>query len=77
MKLIDEARSWYKMFSVQALIVIGAVQATAAVLSADTMAGHIPFASGFTWNDLVAAVTVTGVVLGLIGRLVSQDSVAS
>jgi hypothetical protein len=74
MKLIDEARKWYRMFSVQALIFIGAVQGIAMAVPAATLAGRVPFMGEFTWNDLNVALTITAAALGAVGRLIDQGS---
>ncbi len=75
MNLIPNWRKWYRMFSVQALLVIGGIQGVAAVLSTETLAGVIPFTVSFTWGSLVASMTVTAAILGAVGRLVDQGAI--
>lgn len=71
MKFVDEAQHWYKMFSVQALLVIAAVQSVLVVLPPATAAAVICY--GVTWRNLGVALTVTAAVLGAVGRLIDQE----
>lgn len=75
MQLVPEAKKFYRMFSIQALIIIGAVQSILIVLSPTTLGGHIPFLAAYTWQDAMAVMTIFTAVLGAIGRLVDQGSV--
>ncbi len=43
MKFVDNARKWYRMFSIQGLAFIGAVQSILLVLPADRAQGLVPF----------------------------------
>lgn len=72
MKLIPEARSWYRMFSVQALAFVAAMQGVLAVVPAELLLSHVPFAAAFTWRDVGVALTILAAVLGAIGRVVDQ-----
>ena len=72
MKLIENASKWYRMFSVQALMFIGALQSILLVVPADKLAGHVPFTVATTWADLGTAFTIAGAVVGAIGRLIDQ-----
>lgn len=72
MKLIDDWRSAYKMFSVQALLFITALQSVAALAPGGWMALHVPWMTGVTWADALSALTFAGGVLGIIGRLIQQ-----
>lgn len=71
MKLIHNWREAWKMFSVQALIFIGAVQGILAVLSPEALAAAVP-GTGVTWGSLGAAMTVAAAVIGAVGRIVDQ-----
>lgn len=75
MNLVPEAKKWYRLFSVQALIIIGAVQSILIVLSPATLGGHIPFLAAYTWQDAVAVMTIIAAVLGAVGRLIDQGAV--
>lgn len=67
MKLIDEARHWWRMFSVQAMGAALAIQGAWEALP-DDMKASIP-------HEWVTRTTATLLVLGLLGRLVRQDKV--
>jgi hypothetical protein len=67
MKLIDEAKHAWRMFSVQAMTAAGAIQGAYAYLTPEQKA-----AIGHT---TVAGVTIGLLVLGIVGRLVRQDSI--
>ena len=71
MKLIHNWRDAWKMFSVQALIFIGAVQGILAVLSPEALAMPLP-GTGVTWGALGATLTVTAAVIGALGRIIDQ-----
>ncbi len=71
MKLIHNWRDAWKMFSVQALIFIGAVQGILAVLSEDTLQQKI-LGTDTTWGALAAALTVIVAVIGALGRIIDQ-----
>lgn len=76
MKLIDEAGKWYRMFSVQMLVLVGAVQSVLMVLTPEQAAQLVPFMGTMTWHSLGVALTVGAAILGAIGRLIKQDSVS-
>ena len=61
------------MFSIQALVLIGAIQGIFATLTPDMLASTIP-GTIFTWGGLGAALTVLAAVLGAVGRLIDQPS---
>lgn len=67
MKLIDEARQWYKMYSVQAMSAATFVVATWASLSEDLKAD-------FPWwvGKVVYVLVILILVSGIYGRLVDQ-----
>lgn len=67
MKLVDNAKSWYKMFSVQAQIAAGSVLASWSVIPED-LKQNIP-------HNVVIGVALGLLVLGVVGRLIKQDSV--
>lgn len=65
MKLIEGWKRAYRMFSVQAMLVAGALLATWTALPEDLKAAFPG------WVDNVAAISI--LVLGVIGRLVDQS----
>jgi hypothetical protein len=75
MTLIPNWRKWYRMFSVQALLVIGAIQSVLMVVGAGALAGAMPFLNGFTWGDFLSTLTIATAVLGAIGRVIDQGEV--
>lgn len=68
MKLIDEAGKAWRMFSVWAMGLAGAVQAAWLALPAD-LTSQVP-------DKIRSGVTLTLLALGIIGRLVKQDKVS-
>ena len=75
MKFVDNARKFYRMFSIQALAFIGFVQSVLLVLPAEKSHALIPFTSASTWYDLGVALTIIAAVLGGFGRLIDQGQV--
>jgi len=67
MKLVDNAKSWYKMFSVQAQIAAGSILGSWSLIPED-LKQNIP-------SNVVIGVAITLLVLGVIGRLIKQESV--
>lgn len=67
MKLVDNARNWYKMFSIQAQIVAGGILGSWSMIP-ESLRANIP-------QNVVIGVAITLLVLGVIGRLIKQDSV--
>ena len=65
-ELIDDARKWWKMFSVQAMVLAGAVQAAWAGFE-DDLKQQVPH-----W--LVTSITLGLLAAGVSGRLVKQPS---
>ena len=65
MKLVDDAKSFYRWFSVQAMVIAGAIQGAWLVIP-DDMKASIP-------TNIVQAVTLVLLVLGVAGRLVKQS----
>jgi hypothetical protein len=74
MTLVQNASKWYRMFSMQALIFVGAIQMIVLALPASVLSAHVPFMGAFTYGDVNALLTVIAAVFGAIGRLVNQDS---
>jgi hypothetical protein len=66
MKLVSNAKSAWRWFSVQAMALAGALQGAWLALPPD-MQERVP-------GDIVDALTVSVLVLGIIGRLVDQGS---
>lgn len=67
MKLIPQAKKWYRMVSVQCMALAGAVQTTWELVPPDLKAGIPP--------NVVYAITMTLLAAGIVGRLVSQPKV--
>jgi hypothetical protein len=71
MHLIHNAKSWYKMISVQMLMLIGSIQAVIALLPPETLAGVIT--GTFTLADAGKWATIAAAAVGAIGRVVDQN----
>ena len=71
MNLIPNAGAWYKMISVQALLVIGAIQAILGVLPAETLQSVI--VGTFTWADIGKWTTIAAAAVGAVGRVIDQN----
>jgi membrane protein YqaA with SNARE-associated domain len=71
MRLIDNWRQAWRMFSVQALAIIGAVQSVLLVLPPETLA-RPALGLAFTWSDFGTAVTIASAAFGAVGRLIDQ-----
>lgn len=65
--LIPEARHWWRMFSMQAMSAATALLGAWGALP-DSLQAQLP-------GRLVAGIAVALLVLGMVGRLVQQDSV--
>ena len=72
MKLIPNASKWYRMFSVQALIVIAAIQSVVAAVPAEYLLQPVPGSSSLTWHSLSFGLTLAAAVVGAVGRVVDQ-----
>lgn len=70
MTLIPNARDWYKMASVQALIVIGSIQAVLGLLPPETLDAAI--SGTFTWRNLGNWASIAAAAVGAVGRVVDQ-----
>lgn len=68
MRLIPEWRRAFRMFSVQCMVLAGALQAAWVALPAEMMA-TIP-------EDWMRGITIALLVLGTLGRLVKQARVS-
>lgn len=68
MKLIDEVGKAWRMFSVQAMFLAGAIQAAWMTLPSDLVA-QVP-------DQIRSGVTLALLGLGIAGRLVKQDKVS-
>jgi hypothetical protein len=75
MKLIPQARKWYRMFSVQALMLIGAIEATAqgvaAIYGQKMLDVAIPLLN-VTGSEIARFCALLGVLAGVAGRLIDQ-----
>jgi hypothetical protein len=65
MRLVEDVRHFWKWFSVQAMLLAGAVQGAWAAFS-DDLKQNVPH-----W--LVTGLTLTLLAAGIAGRLVKQD----
>ncbi len=74
MKLIPEARRWWRMFSMRALAVIATLQGIVLTIPADTLTKPA-LGTTLTWMELNAGLTIAAAVIGGIGRLVAQPKV--
>lgn len=68
MKLVDEAKQAWRMFSVQAMALAGALQAAWMAIPEDMKAS--------VDHRIVSWATMALLGLGIAGRLVKQDSVS-
>lgn len=68
MKLISNWRRCWRMFSVQAMVLAGAIQAAWVALPPEMMAS-IP-------DPWMRGITISLLVLGIVGRLVDQPKVS-
>ncbi len=67
MKLIPEARHWWRMFSMQAMSAVTALLGAWGAMP-DALQARLP-------GRLVVGVAIALLVLGMVGRLMQQDSV--
>ncbi len=67
MKLVDEAKNWYKMFSIQAQLAAGAVLGAWQMIPEDLKAVFPP--------NVVFGIAMVLLALGIGGRLIKQESV--
>ncbi len=67
MKLVDNAKNWYKMFSVQAQLAAGSILGSWRLIPED-LKQNLP-------QNIVIGVAIALLVLGVIGRLIKQDNV--
>lgn len=74
MNLIPEASKWYKMFSVQALVFIMAVQAVLALIPPERAAAVV--FGDWTWTKIGDALSFIVAALGAIGRVLDQGITA-
>ncbi len=71
MKLIDDWKTSYKHFSKQALALLAAMHALAA-LYPETMPLHVPFLTGITYADALSRISTLVAALGIVGGLIAQ-----
>lgn len=69
MKLVENAKNWYKMFSIQAQLAAGSILGSWSLIPED-LKQNLP-------QNVVIGVAVGLLVLGVIGRLIKQDNVES
>lgn len=71
MKLIENWRQWYRMFSVQMLLFITGLQGILAVLPPDAQDARLPFIDA-TYREVGLALTIAAAVFGMVGRMIDQ-----
>ncbi len=78
MRLIKDWRQAPKMYSVQALAIITALQGIGVYLSADQLAASIAIMPEWTWGGALHALTAFFGITGAIARLIDQkiDSIS-
>lgn len=67
MKLIPEAKNWWRMFSVQAMLAAGTIQGVWLALP-DDLRASVP-------DSWLRVATIALLIAGVVGRLVSQPKV--
>jgi hypothetical protein len=67
MKLVENAKNWYKMFSIQAQLAAGSILGSWSLIPED-LKQNLP-------QNIVIGVAVGLLVLGVLGRLIKQDNV--
>jgi hypothetical protein len=70
-KLVPEARQWYRLFTVQGLAVIGAIQSVMLVVPVEWLRAMMPVV-GITWADFGRSLTIAAAAFTAIGRLIQQ-----
>ena len=73
MKLIENWKQAPRMYSVQALAAITALQGIGAYLSAEHLAAPIVFMPDWTYGAALQAATAFLGITGTISRLIAQD----
>lgn len=71
MKLIDNWRSAWRLFSVQALALIAFAQTVLAVVPPQYLNEKIAF-TDTTYGGVLVALTIAAAVIGGLGRLIDQ-----
>jgi membrane protein YqaA with SNARE-associated domain len=74
-RLIGNWRSAWRMFSVQALAIIGAVQSVLLVVPPELLARPM-LGLAFTWSDFGTAISIAAAAFGAAGRLIDQPKVS-
>lgn len=74
MKLIHNWRAAWRMFSVQALAAIAALQLAAASAPRGVMELPVPLMGGATYADALGWLTFAAAIVGGIGRLIDQGT---
>jgi len=72
-KLIDNWKQAPKMYSVQALALIGTLQGIAAYLTPEQLAAPMLFAVDWTYGGAIQAVSAFAGITGTVARLIAQD----
>jgi hypothetical protein len=71
MNFIPNANQWWRMISVQMLLLIGAIQALLGVLPPETLSAVI--VGTFTWADIGKWASIAAAAVGAIGRVIDQN----
>jgi len=72
MKLIEDWRRAWRLFSMQALLIIAALQGILAALPQTALDTPLPGAPSVTWGSLLVACSVAAAIIGALGRLIDQ-----
>jgi len=75
MKLVWNWRRWYRMFCIQGLALIAAIQSVLLVIPADKAQSIVPFTTALTWSNLGFGLTIAAAALSALGRLIDQGTV--
>lgn len=73
MKLIENWKQAPRMYSVQALALIGTLQGCSAFLTTEQLASAVLFYPVWTWGGLIQSVTAFVGITGTVARLIAQD----
>lgn len=74
MKLAPNWRLAYRSYSLQALLIVGAIQGVVVLFDP---AGVVPFMPNTTWKDAASACGLVTAILGVIGKYIDQGHVTA
>lgn len=70
-KLVPEARQWYRLFTVQGLAAITAIQSVMMVVPVEWLRALMPLI-GISWADFGRSLTIAAAAFTALGRLIQQ-----